>query len=448
MMSMKITMTDILQIMPYNINIDPTIRPHQVKSDWIPAAITAAAGLVGGLISSKSQARAQQRANEQNLQIARETNQANKEISAGVNNMNWQIMRENNAYNRQLAFDMFNAENAYNDPRAQMARMKGAGINPFVAAGEVGNVEGRIDTLPSQTPPVATGIPAQMGAPVQPVNPLPASFSSEMANIAAGLSQLADARQKGVATDQSIAMFEDVLRKLQSESDLTENQALNERYNYTVNMFTGVKRVQKELRNLDATWAKFQQDMNESEARIVRMDFQNTLDDIQAKLHGTELERFEAVRPFLEKMAQQQYDNLVKQGELLDSQSYSARASGDASLMNARSNAFTALKEGNYKDALTETENAMRGSKVRFENLQARKMYWDVQFLMNTISERVTQQNLLTRQMKQTLNKTVMEVLKLDKETDVIHASKIGAIYQDLKIISRELLGDSFDLPK
>lgn len=429
-----------------NLYILPDQVPRKQIAWFVPSLIASGASLLGSIGSSLFGSSSQAAANQANLQIARETNASNQQIAKSTNLMNRTINRENNEYNRNLAVEMFNLENAYNSPSRQMDRLRAAGINPFVAAGQVGQVEGRADTIPSQQPIPAQMIPNQMPAPMQPTFRDP-GISANMANLAGALASIADAGQKGVNTDQAVKMFDDVMRKLSGEADLTENQALNERYQYTVNLFRGTKQVSKELRNLDAVWAKMQQDMNESEARVVRMDFQNALDDMQAKLHGSELERFFAVRPYLEKMAKQQYENLIKQGELLDSQSYSARASGDASLMNARSNAYTALKEGNYKDALTETENVMRGPKVRFENLQASKMYYDVQFLLRTLNDRVVQTSFMTAQVKENLRKTMSEILKLDKESSVIHASKIGAIYQDLKMIVRETLGDSVDLP-
>lgn len=72
-------------------------------------------------INSGSNAAIQDKINQTNLQIARENNQANKELSEL-------------AYQQNLA--QWNAENAYNTPLAQMQRYKDAGLNPNLIYGQ------------------------------------------------------------------------------------------------------------------------------------------------------------------------------------------------------------------------------------------------------------------------------------------------------------------------
>lgn len=45
--------------------------------------------------------------------------------------------RRNNADNQQLSWNMWNANNAYNNPSAQMARFKAAGLNPNLIYGQM-----------------------------------------------------------------------------------------------------------------------------------------------------------------------------------------------------------------------------------------------------------------------------------------------------------------------
>lgn len=71
-----------------------------------------ATSLIGGSISAK----AQRDTNRTNLQIARETNQAN---------------RDNQEYQNEWNLNMWNAQNAYNSPDAQRQRLEDAGLNPI-----------------------------------------------------------------------------------------------------------------------------------------------------------------------------------------------------------------------------------------------------------------------------------------------------------------------------
>lgn len=115
------------------------------------ALISGASSLLGGMFGSSSQSSA----NRTNLQIARETNQ-----------MQYQMFQEQNAFNER----MYNQMQQYNTPAAQMQRYNDAGINPYVAAGNVqtGNAQSALQS--AQPLPLHT-------AQVQPVDAFKDSFS-------------------------------------------------------------------------------------------------------------------------------------------------------------------------------------------------------------------------------------------------------------------------------
>nr|DAN44684.1 MAG TPA: DNA pilot protein VP2 [Microviridae sp.] len=115
------------------------------------ALISGASSLLGGLFGSG----AQSSANRTNLQIARETNQ-----------MQYQMFQEQNAFNER----MYNQMQQYNTPAAQMQRYNDAGINPYIAAGNVqsGNAQSALQSAQ----------PLQLHtAQVQPVDAFKDSFS-------------------------------------------------------------------------------------------------------------------------------------------------------------------------------------------------------------------------------------------------------------------------------
>lgn len=115
------------------------------------ALISGASSLLGGFFGSG----AQSSANRTNLQIARETNQ-----------MQYQMFQEQNAFNER----MYNQMQQYNTPAAQMQRYQEAGINPYVAAGNVqtGNAQSALQS--AQPLPLHT-------AQVMPVDAFKDSFS-------------------------------------------------------------------------------------------------------------------------------------------------------------------------------------------------------------------------------------------------------------------------------
>lgn len=85
-----------------------------------------AVNAVGNLIGQKS-------ANDANVQAVRETNQANRELAQ---------------YNWEQQIRMWNEQNRYNAPSAQMSRLKEAGLNPHLVYGNgvTGNTSGQAPT--------------------------------------------------------------------------------------------------------------------------------------------------------------------------------------------------------------------------------------------------------------------------------------------------------------
>lgn len=112
----------------------------------IASGISAVGSIVGGLLGGKANQNAQQGANDINLQIARETNQ-----------QQYQMFGEQNAFNER----MYNQMLIYNTPAEQMRRYSDAGINPYIAAGNVqtGNAQSSLQS--AQAPQLHT---AQMQA--------------------------------------------------------------------------------------------------------------------------------------------------------------------------------------------------------------------------------------------------------------------------------------------
>lgn len=91
--------------------------------------IGAIIGGLGSLAGSMIGANAQRRANIQNMQLAKYQN-------------NWQTAENEKAYARSI--EMWNMQNRYNSPTAQMSRLRQAGLNPNLVygSGVTGNSAG------------------------------------------------------------------------------------------------------------------------------------------------------------------------------------------------------------------------------------------------------------------------------------------------------------------
>lgn len=175
----------------------------------IPALIAAGSAIAGGAMGSASN----RKTNQTNLQIARETNQ-----------MNYQLFQESNAFNEK----MYHEANAYNTPSAQMQRYAEAGINPYIAAGNVqtGNTTSALQSAPA---------PQMHAAQMQP----DVNMSNGMMSAGSIISQYA---QNELAIAQA--------RKTNSEANWIDR--LNTAYVGNMNAHTGVLNSQTGLLNLDA----------------------------------------------------------------------------------------------------------------------------------------------------------------------------------------------------
>ena len=143
------------------------------------AAIGAAGSIIGGLIGGSKNAAAQRGANETDLQIARETNA-----------QNYRIFQEQQQFNE----NQFNRWLDYSTPAAQRQRYEDAGINPYMAVGQLQS------GTPQSALTSANSAPMQ-GAQVQPVTGLGDALQYSIERAAGVFSSLitstADAGLKG-----------------------------------------------------------------------------------------------------------------------------------------------------------------------------------------------------------------------------------------------------------
>lgn len=131
----------------HQIVVDPDL---QLCVAWLIPAAIAASALIGGVssyASSRNSARAA-------ADASRETNAANERIAAETNRANLNLYREQ----FRDSLTLWNMENEYNSPSAQVARLRSAGLNPSLAMGSPAVSSSA--SLPSAAP--AVGYTEQM----------------------------------------------------------------------------------------------------------------------------------------------------------------------------------------------------------------------------------------------------------------------------------------------
>lgn len=145
-------------------------------------------------------------------------NRSNRKQSAEAFERESKFAREERLAQQQWIEQMYERNNSYNSPAAQMQRLKDAGLNPdlMYSRGDVGNA----------TTPEA---PAQ--APTPRFNVIPTNTYGQTAQIAAdaGLksaqARLADSQSKKTDTEESLLTADYLLRKARTESDIELNNS-------------------------------------------------------------------------------------------------------------------------------------------------------------------------------------------------------------------------------
>lgn len=145
-------------------------------------------------------------------------NKSNRKQSAEAFERESKFAREERLAQQQWIEQMYEKNNSYNSPAAQMQRLKDAGLNPdlMYSRGDVGNA----------TAPEA---PAQ--APTPRFNVIPTNTYGQTAQIAAdaGLklaqARLAESQSKKTDTEESLLTADYLLRKARNESDIELNNS-------------------------------------------------------------------------------------------------------------------------------------------------------------------------------------------------------------------------------
>lgn len=278
--------------------------------------------------------------NKTNKEIARETNQYGRETSLLL--AEYQANLEQAMWEKQLYTNVY---------ATKMEQLKRAGINPFVAAGKVANVEnvGSMKAANPSSPPTHAGF-------YQPYM-LPTDSAAGLLNGLAALSQSKKtdeetARLKRLAAGEVEGQY---LDNKQKELDLQLDNAFK-----GLERNENLRKTRYEISESIELARKYAEEGNLAYYQRYKEDALRYLYEVQGQI---ETAKFNHIEEYI-------------QGELkvLDTQAFKNTEEGKA----AQASAFSSLKQAQdfaadaaYKNSLTKTEDGLRDARVVVEGFTA-----------------------------------------------------------------------------
>lgn len=331
---------------------------------------------IGSVISGISGAKAQKSANETNLEIARQNNETSI-----------QLARENNEFARQHAIDMFNLENAYNDPSKQVERLSAAGLNPAAmmetAGGTaVGNSSGSgmvSPSLPSLTTPHVEAVP-----------PMAVGFLEALSSLSQIKLTNAQAKKAGAETNRIEEILPEELNNLFADTKNKEAQTAYQQLMTSLETQFGRTERMQRIRNMCADYAL-------AVARGETEEATKLLKKAEEALVNTKNVNEKAQAPII-------LENLRKTGRAIDASAAASRASAAAAYASAeesKAGAKLKNKEAEIREIDRRLLEAQEGDIIFARRLANAKDFHELGEMVVTFEHRLEQlkkQNLISEE--------------------------------------------------
>lgn len=270
-------------------------------------------------------------------------NKSNRKQSSEAFQRESKFAREERLAQQQWIEQMYEKNNSYNSPAAQMQRLREAGLNPdlMYSRGDVGNA----------TAPEA---PAQ--APTPRFNVIPANTYGQTAQIAAdaGLkaaqSRLADSQSKKTDAEESLLTADYLLRKARTESDIELNNSTIY-VNHELGQLNHAEAevAAKKLQEIDVA-------MSEARERINTMKAQQS--EIDEKIVQMKFDRYLRSKEF-ELLCKKTYQDMKESNSRINLNAAEVQdmmATQLARVMNLNASAYMMKKQGLLAGEQTMTE--------------------------------------------------------------------------------------------
>lgn len=231
-------------------------------------------GTLGGLFGANEDRKSQERINEQNIQMQRETNANQMQMARDANKLQENMMYANMAWQQEQADRQWQRETEWNDIGAQMKRAAAAGVNPFVALGKgnVGNIAGQMSTPGASSAGISPAVPNLTAPRAEMIQGKWSRTAEILSMFSQSMANLSQSRKTDAETKRTKVLLNEELRSFLLENDAQElENSLNQ-------MFALNERSQK-YKNLI-------QDYNESVQRVLTDISKMHLNNEEANLAG------------------------------------------------------------------------------------------------------------------------------------------------------------------
>lgn len=342
-------------------------------SDILGAAISGGASLLGGVVGGLFNKSAQKRANATNLQIARETNA-----------QNYRIFQEQQQFNE----NQFNRWLDYSTPAAQRQRYEDAGINPYMAVGQLQN------GTPSSALTSASSAPMQ-GAQVQPVQGLGDALQNSIERAAGVFSSLItstsdaglkDSQKTGTDIDNKTRGRQNEANVQKTNAETGKTGAETRRTEQENSFWDSTLEQRKELMNISVDTARKQKELLDHQ--VMQVQLQNAMSNIDLGI----------ATKYKDVMFKQQLSNLIAQ----EFATYQNVAQGWKHVNIEKQNANT-----NSYNAKTNRMNANTNAAVGVAQVQS--------LVANAIESAARTSGIkIDNQTKGQLNRTILQGLGFD----------------------------------
>ena len=232
---------------------------------------------------ASSTVRAQELANEANLQMNEANNQTQRDLAAQANEFNKAMLEYQNTWNLERR----NEEWAYNDPAAQMERLIKAGINPNFALGNVS--PGNAQQLTSGDPKAAEVARTEAGHVEPEYDPMLAqhignvvAVARDAVNAALGFGEL-DLKGRDVSTRERAQISQDSLNKAAAAEKRAQTEGQNIQNKWNLSTFS--VRAQQESQKLYNMWAQYKKmDADTQAAKAYKLNLDASTDLVRENI--------------------------------------------------------------------------------------------------------------------------------------------------------------------
>lgn len=363
-------------------------------------------GLGTSLLNGVMNANSQRSANDTNIRLAQMNNEASM-----------QMMRENNEFNKQAAIDMFNMQNEYNDPSAQVARLRKAGINPAAVLGGQGTT---IANTGNVAAPSSAGNVSLTTPHVQPVTPV----SSQMLESLVTMSQIGLNRSNSRNADASASRTNQLVQaELANYLADVRNKEANAAYQQVLTnmeLLYGDERRQGEIKNLAA---QYYVHMQQGDYYTAAKEYQHA----QKLLTDSNNELVKQQTPII-------LDNLKKTGRAILAQASAHEAAAEAS--KAQANAANASARLTNEQAETIRQN--RPNIIELTKQQAKEQAAKADVADSTVLQMIEHWKNQVKLDEKTMQQLDESIRRAKKENDWYEVDKVIGY---LQTISDEALG-------